>query len=116
MSGAGESWPEARAFPRVEYPSHLRPYLQVAGETCEVVDCSEQGLRYGSAVDPRPVGSMVNGRIRFRSGVEVAVRGRVVRVQGGEVLEVGAQPRAKALRLADVDHAPVLIPEPVHAR
>ena len=85
MSGAGESWPEARAFPRVEYPSHLRPYLQVAGETCEVVDCSEQGLRYGSAVDPRPVGSMVNGRIRFRSGVEVAVRGTVVRVQGGEV-------------------------------
>ena len=36
------------------------------------------------------------------------------RVQRGDVLEVGAQPRAQALRLADVDDAAVLVAEPVH--
>jgi len=78
-------WTGERAFPRVQYPSHRRPYLLIANDICEVVDCSERGLRYGSSSDPRPVGSLVNGRICFRNGVEVPVRGRVVRIQDSEV-------------------------------
>jgi hypothetical protein len=79
------AWTGERAFPRVQYPSHLRPYLLIGNDICEVVDCSERGLRYGSSMDPRPVGSLVNARICFRNGLELPVRGRVVRIQDGEI-------------------------------
>ena len=78
-------WPVERAFPRLQYPSHLRPYLITSVETCEVVDCSERGVRYGCTFDLRPVGSVVSATICFRSGLEVVVRGLVVRVHEGEV-------------------------------
>ena len=42
-------------------------------------------------------------------------RGRA-RVQGVDVLEVGGQPRAQRLGLADVDDPAVLVAEPVHPR
>jgi hypothetical protein len=78
-------WPVERAFPRLQYPSHRRPYLVTSRETCEVVDCSERGVRYGSTFDLRPLGSIVSATIHFRCGAEVTVRGLVVRVHDGEV-------------------------------
>jgi hypothetical protein len=78
-------WPQERAFPRLQYPSHLRPYLVTRHDLCEVVDCSERGLRYGSTLDLPAPGTRVSARLCFRSGIEVAIRGRVVRVQSGEV-------------------------------
>jgi hypothetical protein len=85
VTGRPPQYAQERSFPRVQYPSHLRPYLVVSGEICEVVDCSERGLRYGSSLDPRPVGSLVNARLCLRSGLELAIRGRVIRIQGDEV-------------------------------
>jgi hypothetical protein len=81
----GPPWSQERAFPRLQYPSHLRPYLVTRHDLCEVVDCSARGVRYGSTVDLPAVGTLVSGRLCFRSGTEVAIRGRVVRVQSGEV-------------------------------
>jgi hypothetical protein len=82
---AAPRWAKERAFPRVQYPSHRRPYLVTRDEICEVVDCSERGLRFGGAIEVPVPGAVVSARVCFRSGTEVAVRGRVVRVQGGEV-------------------------------
>jgi hypothetical protein len=81
----GSPWPQERAFPRLQYPSHLRPYLVTRHDLCEVVDCSERGVRYGCTVELPAVGTLVSGRLCFRSGAEVSIRGRVVRVQSGEV-------------------------------
>lgn len=79
------AYAQERAFPRILYPSHRRPYLLTRTEICEVVDCSEQGIRFAGAVEMPAVGTLISARIRFRSGGEVAVRGCVVRIQHGEV-------------------------------
>jgi hypothetical protein len=82
-----------RAVYRVVYPAAERPHFLVdAGQAgvaagdCEVIDCSELGLRYQATGSPLPaVGDTVEGRVVFRRGVEVPVAGEVVRVQEAKV-------------------------------
>lgn len=82
-------FPHARAHYRVRFPDPERPVF-IAGdrETHEVVDCSENGLRFRPAphVNALPeVGTRARGRIRFRSGRVAEVAGVVVRIQDEEV-------------------------------
>lgn len=84
-SRVGPDFADERAFPRVQYPSHRRPYLLLGEEVCELVDCSERGVRFACAVELPGVGSEVAAHIRFRGGAEVRVRGVVVRIREGEV-------------------------------
>jgi hypothetical protein len=74
--------PNQRGYYRIEYPRAERPALILAGQTLEVVNCAERGLRYLlPETEPRPaVGSEVRGIVRFRTGTEVAVEGVVVGV------------------------------------
>lgn len=102
-SRAGVEFTEERAFPRVQYPSHRRPYLLLDEEVCELVDCSERGVRFAGAVELPRVASEVAAHIRFRGGAEVRVRGVVVRVRDGEV--------AVALHPAHGIPAPVIAAE-----
>lgn len=83
--GAGAEFTEERAFPRVQYPSHRRPYLLWGEEICELVDCAERGVRFGGALELPQQGDEIQARIRFRGGAEVWVLGTVVRVRDGEV-------------------------------
>jgi hypothetical protein len=76
--------PENREHFRITYPADERPRLVFGHRICEVLDCSERGLRFRCAFPPHP-GSEVSGRLRSPHAPDVAVRGRIVRVRGDEV-------------------------------
>lgn len=80
------SWPHAREYYRVAYPTSLRPRLEVLDHQFDVVDVSERGLRFrlGKAAAPEP-GNEVQGTLQFRRGDTVPIRGVVVRIDDGEV-------------------------------
>jgi hypothetical protein len=81
-----EETPSRRAVYRVVYPETERPSLSVESGDHAVLDCSELGLRYEAPEDHfLSVGDRVQGRLRFRRGVELEVQGEVVRVQDGAI-------------------------------
>lgn len=82
----------SRQFFRIVYPWTERPRLVYLHQICEVLDCSERGLRFRISLPPVPmVGAEIEGQLRLRGGQTLRVRGIVVRVHGPEV----------ALRLID---------------
>ena len=75
-----------RAFFRVAYPLAERPQLISGDAVHQVLDCCEAGFRYYSAgFEPPEVGAPLEGRIRFRRGPSISVRGRVVWAERGQV-------------------------------
>ena len=75
-----------RAYFRVGYPLAERPRLILGDAIHQVLDCSEGGFRYHSAGFPSPeIGTFIEGRIRFRRGAQVEVKGHVVWTQRGQV-------------------------------
>jgi hypothetical protein len=78
-------WPHERAHFRIEYPTAARPRLLIQDVLHEVLDLSEQGIRWRVSDAVRPVpGDTISGVIRFRRGDTVSVRGVVLRVNGDE--------------------------------
>lgn len=78
--------PNRRDYYRIPYAPTERPRLVVADQLCEVLDCSEQGVRFRPSADSLPLpGTELRGRLRFPRGVELLVAGTVVRVQEGAV-------------------------------
>lgn len=77
---------ERRGFERVEYVAGERPVFLSEGNSFEVVDCAERGVRLAAAASEvgllPAVGTDVRGRIRFPGGPEVPVEGVVVRASG----------------------------------
>lgn len=80
------SWPHAREYFRVAYPTALRPRLEVLDHHFDILDVSERGMRFrlGKAAAP-DAGNELQGVVRFRRGETITVRGVVVRVDDGEV-------------------------------
>lgn len=73
--------PNARSVYRIVYPERERPQLLLPTGTVHVLDCSEAGLRYLDPTGRTPtLGTVVAGRVRFATGDEIDVRGRVVRI------------------------------------
>jgi hypothetical protein len=71
---------------RVIYPFAERPALESGRSSFEVVECSENGLRFDVGERRSPsIGTQVSGRLVFRSGEAVHVTGEVVRLQEGLV-------------------------------
>lgn len=73
-----------RAHFRVPYPVAERPRLVFGATICEVVDCSERGVRFV----PPPLralsqGTRIEARLRFPRGEEVPLCGTVVHAEGG---------------------------------
>jgi hypothetical protein len=70
---------------RVMYPTAARPRF-ITGELVRpVVDLSELGMRYRlGAGESRELEDELEGVVRLRRGEEIPVRGRVVRLAGGE--------------------------------
>jgi hypothetical protein len=87
------SWPHERAYYRIEYPTAARPKLFIAGIAHEVLDLSEQGVRWRRRQEIVPVvGEEIGGTLRFRRGQSVEVRGVVLRLSAVDAaahLEVG---------------------------
>ncbi len=72
---------------RIPYPMAARPTFRLVGQSFEVVDVSEGGLKFlvGEA-DPPPVGEMLSGALTLVRGDTVVVTGRVLRVAEGLVV------------------------------
>lgn len=81
------SFQERRGFERVDYRATDRPRFATRGQTFEVVDCAERGLRYAPVALGRlpEVGSDIGGTITFPSGSSVEVQGVVVRASADGV-------------------------------
>lgn len=78
-------WPHPRSLYRIEYPRRERPDLHIGEDRHEVVDCSEGGVRFVAGPGAWGAGRVVRGNLVLRHGEEVAIEGRVLRVQEGEV-------------------------------
>lgn len=104
-----------RAVYRIVYPLVERPTLQVGRFLYEVVDCSENGLRYEVRDRRVPaLGTVLGGELQFRRGVEIDITGEVIRTMGdlvvlaldpalpfGEVLAEQRYLRARGYTLRD---------------
>lgn len=79
-------WPHPREHYRIHYPDTARPRFISGERDRDVVDVSEQGLRFRLAADEKTeAGESVEGIVRFRRGQEVKIAGTVMRVDGREV-------------------------------
>jgi hypothetical protein len=80
------SYPPEREHYRIQYPAAGRPHLVIEGCSFDVIDLSEQGVRFredeGRSFSS---GDKVAGTLRFRRTPAVEVTGSVVRVGGREV-------------------------------
>lgn len=87
------SHPFEREHHRIQYPTEARPQFVIAGRAHEVIDLSERGVRFRAAEDVNiSVDDELAGRLRFRQGEPVDVKGTVLRIAGREIavrLEVG---------------------------
>lgn len=80
------SGPSEREHVRVLYPAAARPEILIDGRAYEVLDISEQGVRFrGDDEIAVAVGDPLAGKVRFRRTHPVEVRGTVLRVAGREV-------------------------------
>lgn len=86
-------WPHPREHYRIVYPTAARPVFLSGVIERDVVDVSEQGMRFRAAEGERwELGDSVVGVVRFQRRDEVKVTGVVVRIEGREIaaqLEVG---------------------------
>lgn len=74
-----------REYYRIPFPETDRPRVVVGTSISEVIECSERGLSYRPAAEPGDLGEVLEGRIRFPRGVELPIRGEVVRVTDDRV-------------------------------
>lgn len=79
-------WEHRREHYRIMYPTAARPRFIIGELAHEIVDLSDQGIRYRvGQQENRTVGDEIQGVVRFRRGETVPVLGSVVRVRGGDV-------------------------------
>jgi hypothetical protein len=80
-----------RGYHRIHFPPEARPRLLLDAPgnvhaVCEVLECSERGLRF---VPPAswllPVGASVSGLLRFARGEETRIAGSVTRIGADEL-------------------------------
>jgi hypothetical protein len=77
---------EQRACYRMNYPRGARPILKIGSESYEVVEISEDGLRFDRGVHPPEHHTEVQGIICFRDGEQQAIEGTVIRQDGNETV------------------------------
>jgi hypothetical protein len=79
------SFENRREYYRIPFPESDRPRVVVGTAISEVIECSERGLSYHPASEAGGLGEVQEGRLRFPRGVELPIRGEIVRVSGDRV-------------------------------
>jgi hypothetical protein len=75
---------EQRAYYRVCYPCGARPILKIGSDCYEVVELSEEGLRFEHGANSPEDYAKVRGIICFRDGEQQEIEGTVVRRSDNE--------------------------------
>ncbi len=89
--------PIRRHAPRISFGGRAAPRLETPDGSYEVVDLSEDGIRFRAPNHEGPavtIGDVLHATIRFPADLAVAVEGRILRVTGDEAavqLERGAE-------------------------
>jgi hypothetical protein len=80
-----------RGFYRIYFPPEARPRLLLDGPgatraVCEVLECSERGLRFVAPTPwTLPAGTVVSGLLGFARGADTRVAGTVTRISPDEI-------------------------------
>jgi PilZ domain len=70
---------------RIRYPDLERPEFQVGKQKYAVLDVSERGMRFKIPMSHAFIsGQTVKGIVVFRSGKQVAIEGRIMRITQAE--------------------------------
>jgi hypothetical protein len=78
---------------RIVYPLTERPSFAHDKSICEVLECSERGLRFRVEERQPALHSRVAGRLALRHGLEINVSGTVVRkLENSVALHLDLQP------------------------
>jgi len=75
-----------RHAPRLSFVGRIAPVLELNGGRFEVVDLSTDGVRFRNTASTSDltIGDVLRGIIRFPADHAVEVKGRILRVAGGE--------------------------------
>lgn len=78
---------QRRAFFRLRYPRNERPRAKIQDRDFRICEISEEGTRI-LFTNSHPVsrGIAIKGTIRFHDGVEIQIEGRVLRLDGDELV------------------------------
>ncbi|WED21497.1 PilZ domain-containing protein [Vibrio sp. JC009] len=77
---------ERRMFYRLRYPNSDRPSVEMLGQTFQVCEISELGMRLlFRSTEPVSLGVKVSGIVHFLDDEDVEIEGVALRQHGGEV-------------------------------
>ncbi|MDR3417032.1 MAG: PilZ domain-containing protein [Nevskia sp.] len=77
---------ERRVEYRLHYPPELSPALTIGTQKLQVLDISENGVRFAaSEQDLASVDGQLVATVRFHRGGEHPIAGKVVRIAGGDI-------------------------------
>ena len=78
---------ERREFFRIFYPIRARPRLTIRESSYDVLDICERGIRFlHPAADSLKSDEVVRASVSFRDGETLEVEGRILRLQGHNVV------------------------------
>ena len=75
---------EQRAYYRVRYPRAARPIFKIGSDCYEVIDLSEEGLRFDHGARSLEDHAEVQGIICFPDGEQQEIEGAVIHRSGNE--------------------------------
>ncbi len=73
---------------RNEYPPSARPKLRIDKKSYEVLDISEEGVRfcYNEPIKDIKVGDKIKGEIMFKNNQSINLEGKVIALRGRDVV------------------------------
>jgi hypothetical protein len=78
---------ERREFFRILYPIHARPRLIIQDASYDVLDVCERGIRFlHPTADALKSHVVVSATVTFRDGETLHVEGKILRLQGNNVV------------------------------
>lgn len=84
---------DQRQHYRIRYPDGEQPRFIFGTYICQVLECSERGIRVRPSGETPEVGSQLTGRISMCHGAQLSVAGTVVWCEGGLIaIHLDSQP------------------------
>lgn len=76
-----------REYYRVRYPLTCRPNLAILNSVYEIMDLSENGIRFfGNDVSRFHSDMKIDGMITFGDGISIGIKGKIIRIDGNNAV------------------------------